>query len=172
MFCAHCGKSIYYNGYGGRRPARLECRNKPPHFKSARYDYIEKDVLLALEQSELPNLEAVVKNNAGKNVSTQRMALKRMEDEMQGYREQEEMQYELLETRQYSREVFEKRNAALRQRMSECEEKIKKISRSIPDAINYEEKIVSLQSAIKALKDGTLSPAEKNKQLKVIIDKI
>ena len=172
VFCSHCKRGIYYNGYGGRRPARLECRKKPAHFKSARYDEVVAAVTYALEYSELPNLEVLQKNNAGTSIAIQQQMIKRLEEEMQAYREQEETQYELLETKKYTQELFEKRNAALRKKMTECEEKIKKAKLSLPNAINYEEKTIQLKEAIQALKDDSITPEEKNRLLKVIIDRI
>ena len=172
MFCADCKRGLYYNGYGGRRAGRLECRKKPKHFKSAAYKEVVDAVVFALEYSELPNLEALKKNNAGTSAAIQQQILKRLEEEMQGYREQEEMQYELLETKRYTQELFEKRNSALRQRMAECEAQIQKARKALPDAINYEEKTIQLKEAIQALKDDSLAPAEQNRFLKVIIDRI
>ena len=172
VFCSHCKRGIYYNGYGGARPARLECRKKPAHFKSARYDEVVAAVTYALEYSELPNLEVLQKNNAGTSLAIQQEMIKRLEEEMQAYREQEETQYELLETRKYTQELFDKRNTALRQKMALCEEKLKKAKLSLPNAINYEEKIIQLKDAIQSLKDDSLTPEEKNRFLKAIIDRI
>ena len=172
LICSQCKKGIYFNGYGGRRPGRLECRRKPPHFKSAKYTDVVSAVAFALENSELPNLEALRKNNAGSSVAIQQQILKNLEEEMKGYHEQEEMQYELLETKKYTQELFEKRNAALRQKMSECEARIKKARQSMPNAINYEEKVVQLKEAIRALRDDSSTPEETNRILKAIIEKI
>ena len=172
VVCSQCKSHLYYNGYGGCRSARLECRKKPKHFKSVRYDEVVATLTAALEQSELPNLEALKKNNAGSSVAIQEQILKNLEEEMKGYREQEETQYELLETKKYTQELFDKRNAVLRQKMAECEARIRKAKQALPNAINYEEKIVQLKDAIQALKDDSKTPEEKNRTLKVIIDKI
>lgn len=172
MVCSHCKLHVYYNGYGGRRAARLECRKKPAHFKSAPYKEVVEAVIFALEHSELPNLEALQKNNAGTSIAIQQQMIKRLEEEMRGYHEQEETQYELLETKRYTQELFEKRNSALRQKMSDCEARLKKARMALPDAINYEEKTIQLKQAIQALKDETLTAEEKNRLLKVIIDRI
>ena len=172
MVCSQCKHHLYYNGYGGRRPARLECRKKPAHFKSAPYHEVVDAVAYILEYSELPSLEALQKNNAGTSIAIQQQMLKRLEEELQGYHEQEETQYELLETKKYTQELFDKRNAALRKKMTECEEKIKKTKLSMPNAINYEEKIMQLKDAISALRDDSLTPEEKNRILKIIIDRI
>ena len=157
------------------RPAMATVR--PGVMKKAEPNYDRKAevvnaVIIALEQAELPNLEALRDNNAGSSIKIQEQLLKNLEEEMKGYREQEETQYELLETRKYTQELFDKRNAALRQKMSECEARIKKARQAIPNAINYEEKVIQLKEAIQALKDDSLSPAEQNRRLKVIVDKM
>ncbi len=172
VFCSQCNRGIYLNGYGGRRDARLECRRKPPHFKSAKYEDVVNTLIIALEQSELPNLEVLRDNSAGSSIEIQQQILKNLEEEMNGYREQEEMQYELLETKKYTQELFEKRNTALRQKMRECEARIKKARKNMPDAINYEEKVNQLKEAIQSLKDNSVPPSEQNRVLKEIIKKI
>ena len=172
LACSQCQKHLYYNAYCGKTDARLECRKKPPHFKSAKYQDVVKAVIIALEQSELPHLEELKRNNAGASIEIQQQILKNLETEMNGYREQEETQYELLETKKYTQELFDKRNAALRQKMTDCEARIKKAKQAMPNAINYEEKVIQLKAAIQALKDSDMSPAEQNRFLKVIVDKI
>ncbi len=172
MVCSQCKHHVYYNGYGGRRAARLECRQKPPHFKSVAYKEVVDLVVYTLEYSELPNLETLQKNNAGTSIAIQQQMIKRLEEEMRGYHEQEETQYELLETKRYTQELFEKRNAALRQKMTDCEARLKKARMALPNAINYEEKTIQLKQAIQALKDDSVTPEEKNRFLKAIVDRI
>jgi viroplasmin and RNaseH domain-containing protein len=170
--CATCEKALFLQKFQGRRTARLECRSNPPHFKSILYSSVEEALIFSLEHSELPNLEALQKSNAGNSIAIQQKMIKRLEDEMKGYHEQEETQYELLETKKYTQELFDKRNAALRQKMSECEERLKKARKALPNAVNYDEKIIQLKDAIQALKDDSLTPREKNNTLKVIVDKV
>lgn len=172
MVCSQCKHHVYYNGYGGHRAARLECRKKPKHFKSAPYKEVVDAVIYTLEHSELPNLEALQKSNAGTSIAIQQQMIKRLEEEMRGYHEQEETQYELLETKRYTQELFEKRNSALRQKMNDCEARLKKARQSLPNAINYEEKTLQLKQSIQALKDENKTAEEKNRFLKDIIDRI
>ena len=56
--------------------------------------------------------------------------------------------------------------------MAECEAKLKKARISLPNAINYEEKTIQLKEAIQALKDDSKTPADQNRLLKDIIDRI
>lgn len=170
--CSTCGKALFLQKFQGRREPRLECRSKPSHFKSVLYKSVEDALLTALECSELPNLEALQKNNAGNSIAIQQKMIKRLEEEMRGYHEQEETQYELLETKKYTQELFDKRNAVLRQKMGECEDRLKKAKAALPNAVDYEEKIVKLNDAIQALKGNNLTPKEKNTILKAIIDRV
>jgi hypothetical protein len=91
---------------------------------------------------------------------------------MKEYRDQEEKQYELLETGKYTQELFDRRNAVLRDKMGACQEQIYKAKSSMPKSVNYEEKAMSLKAAIASLRDDDATPLEKNKLLKAIIERI
>ena len=170
--CATCGKALFLQMYGGARSPRLECRSKPPHFKTVLYSKVEEAIIFSLEHAELPHIEALQQNNAGNSLAIQQQLIKRLESEMRGYHEQEETQYELLETKKYTQELFDKRNAVLRQKMNECEDRLKKARQSLPNAIDYEAKIITLKEAIQALKTDSLTPEEKNRFLKNIVDRV
>lgn len=87
-------------------------------------------------------------------------------------REQEENQYELLETGRYTLDLFDRRNAALRAKMDECQATIYKAKSVMPKNVDYAERVICLQDAIAALKDQKATPAEKNRLLKAIIERI
>ena len=82
--------------------------------------------------SELPKLKAHAKNGDGSSVAIQKKQIQKLEAQMEEYRQQEETQYELLETKKYTQELFDKRNAALRQKMEDCEKKIASAKQSLP----------------------------------------
>ena len=169
--CAKCGKTIvhhpYYHAFD-----RLECRTKPMCFKSARQSDVTNAVALALELSELPKLKSHLKNGDGNSVAIQKKQLERLERQMDEYRQQEETQYELLETKKYTQELFDKRNAALRQKMEDCEKKIASAKESLPKSVDYEQKIIALEAAIEGLRNSDIAPKEKNQLLKAIVDRI
>ena len=169
--CGKCGKTIVHHPYH-KALDRLECRTKPMCFKSAKQIDVINAVAMALEMSELPKLKAHLKNGDGNSLAIQRKQLQRLEKQMEEYRQQEETQYELLETRKYTQELFDKRNAALRQKMEDCEKKIALVRQSLPKAVNYEEKIIALENAISGLRDSSVSPKEKNNLLKAVVDRI
>ena len=168
--CAKCGRTIVQHPYK-HAETRLECRQKPMCFKSVKLSEVEKAVIIALEQAELPNLEAKLKNDDGNAYKIKKTLLANLEKELEDYKVQEDRQYEFLETGRYSEEVFEKRNTILRDKMEACKTKIRETQLSMPKQIDYGDKIASLKNAIEALKSD-VSPAEKNRLLKAIIERI
>ena len=169
--CGKCGKTMVHHPYH-KALDRLECRTKPMCFKSAKVIDVENAVATALEMSELPKLKAHMKNGDGSSVSIQKKQIQKLETQMEEYRKQEETQYELLETKKYTQELFDKRNAALRQKMEDCEKKIASAKQSLPKSVDYEKKTLALEKAIAGIRNNNLTPAQKNNLLKAIIEKI
>lgn len=171
MVCGFCGKAIANHPYK-HADDRLECTTRPRCCKSVKKSEVIEAVTLALEKSELPELEARWKNGDGKAIVIQKKLLENLEKELANYKAQEEKQYEFLETGKYSVDVFDKRNTALRQKMEDCQERIYKAKSTMPKEVNYEEKIVALKNAISALKDDDASMEDKNRLLKAIVKRI
>ena len=92
---------------------------------------------------------------------------------MSELREQEDKQYEFLETGRYTQEVFDRRNAALRAKIEECEKEIFRTRESMPKSIDYKDALVKLERAIEVLENpGDLTVNERNRILRDIIDRI
>jgi hypothetical protein len=152
---------------------RYSCKKKPLCYKSAKADDVLAAVIVALEESELPALELKAKNGDGNAYNIQRKLLAKLEKQMADYRAQEDRQYELLETNpNYPQEVFARRNAELRQKMEECKAAIYKAKSTLPESVDYSERVSALKNAIDILKDDAATANDKNKVLKAIIDKI
>ena len=171
LFCGKCGKAIAQHPYKKAEP-RYECRTRPKCYKSVKMAELNEAVCFALEHSELPNLQAKWKSGEGSSVAIQKKLLENLEKEMANYRQQEEKQYEFLETGRYTPDVFDKRNAVLRQKMEYCQERIYKAKATMPNEVNYAEKIVALNDAIAAMKDDEVPVEEKNRLLKAIVKRI
>ena len=171
LYCAKCGKAMCRHPYQ-RAETRVECRTQPSCYKSARMADVTATLIVALEQSELPDLKAKLENGDGESVKIQQRLLAKLEDQMEQYHQQEEKQYDLLETGVYTQAKFEERNAALRQKIEDCAAQIQKTKKTIPKAIDLSQKIVDLENAIAALKDDNLPADPKNKILKAILDRV
>lgn len=171
LVCGKCGKVMYKHPYK-HAEHRYECRTRPRCFKSVRASEIGDAILLALEEAELPALKLKVKNNDGNAAKIQRRLLDKLMQQMEGFREQEDKQYELLETGRYTQDLFDRRNATLRAKMDECQAAIYKAKSVMPKNVDYSERVVAMEAAIEMLKDPEATPTEKNKALKAIVERI
>lgn len=171
LVCSKCGKAMFQHPYKHAED-RYECRHRPRCFKTVRVIDIEQAVLAALEQAELPALELKVKNDDGNAAKIQQKLLTKLEKQMEEYRAQEEKQFDLLETGVYSQDVFERRNAALRDKMENCQKQIYQTKATMPEAVDYVERVAALKDAIEVLNDPDASPAEKNKLVRAIVKRI
>jgi hypothetical protein len=172
LVCAKCGHTMRRAPYPHADDRYKCCYYKPPCMKSIKMKDVHEAVITALEQAELPNLKAQLNSDQGNAAAIQQKILDGLLRQMEEYRQQEEMQYELLETKKYTPELFEKRNAVLREKMKQCEIQIYETKRTMPKAVDYAERIIALEDAIRALRDNTLSSEEQNRLLKKIVERI
>lgn len=170
--CSSCGYMM------DRRPlpsgARYFCpaRNKKQCFKSIKCEEVLNALLVALEEAELPALVSKVTNDEGNARKIQERIIEKLNKQLNEYRDQEEQQYELLETKKYTQELFDRRNAKLREKMEECQKQLYLAKSAMPKSVNYAERVVALEAAIAALKDPKANTNDVNRLLKVIIDRI
>ena len=172
LFCKKCGFTMRRQPYK-HADTRLTCKERPPCYKSVKENALLDALVLSLEEAELPLLEMKVKNGDGDARKIQERLLAKLEKQMEEYRAQEERQYDLLETNpNYSQEVFDRRNKALRAKMDDCQEAIYKAKSALPQSVDYGERVVALKAAIAILKDTTATAEEKNRVLKGIVERI
>lgn len=169
--CKKCGYAMIYNHKKGTQ-ARLTCKLTPICYKAAIASDVTAAVITALELSELPALEAKLKNGDGNAAQIQKRIIEKLNKQLEEYREQEDNQYELLETKQYTQELFNRRNAALRKKIEECEKNIYLARSAMPKNVDYQERITTLKKAIEMLKDDSIPNLEKNALLRTIIERI
>ena len=167
--CANCGRTMCRTMNRGEAFYVCRTRNCAKLLSAERMTSVISN---ALSQIELPNLEAKAKNGEGQSLSIQKTLVTKLEKQMADYRAQEETQYELLETRKYTQELFDKRNAVLREKMDACQAQLTEAKRNLPDAVNYDEKLLSLREAINALADDKVPASSKNRLLKAIVSRI
>lgn len=172
LWCSKCGRAMALHPYKHAED-RYTCKERPPCFKSVKASALLDALLLSLEEAELPALQLKVKNGDGDARKIQQRLLAKLEKQMEDYRAQEERQYDLLETNpNYPQEVFDRRNAALRAKMDECQEAIYKAKSALPQSVDYAERVETLQAAIDILRDDAAAPGEKNRIVKAIVERI
>ena len=172
LVCSHCGHTMRKINYT-KADHRYACvYHKPACMMSVKVKDVIEALVTSLEQAELPNLKAKLDDGQGNSAAIHQKILDGLIKQMEEYRQQEETQYELLETKKYTPELFEKRNTALREKMKQCEIQIEETRRTMPKPVDYAERVIALEDAISALRDDAMSAEDKNRILKRIIDKI
>lgn len=170
--CSSCGYIMDRRDFPSGARYFCPARAKKQCFKSVKCDAVLDALRISLEEAELPDLRSKVENDEGNARKTQERILAKLQKQLSEYRDQEETQYELLEKKKYTQELFDRRNAALRAKMEECEKQIYKAKAVLPKSVNYAERVVALEAAIAALHDPEASTSEVNKVLKAIIERI
>ncbi len=171
MVCAKCGRAMRQHPYKNAED-RYECGHRPRCFRSTAAGDLDAAIIFTLENAELPALEAKVKNGDGHAAQIQQRVVQKLEAQMEDYLAQEDKQYEFLETGRYTQDLFDKRHAALRAKIEECQSNLYKARATMPKNVDYSERVIALKDAIAALKDPTVKPAEKNRLLRVIVERI
>ena len=170
--CSKCGYTMERRP--GSKDTRYYCGNREQKkcFKSVKDHFMLDAVYVALTESELPKLQEKVANGDGDARKMQQRLIAKLEKQMNEFRDQEDHQYELLEKRKYTQEVFDRRNAVLRSKMEECEKQLYLARSSLPKSVDYAERLTKLETAIEALKNDSMSITDVNTCLKQIIEKI
>lgn len=173
LVCGTCGHAMVLNVQKSKAD-RLVCPkiSSVSHGKSVRLQDVMAALIIALETAELPDLETKLKNFPKDSLEIQRQLIKHLENQLAEYKDQEETQYELLETKKYTQELFDKRNAVLREKMELCEKQLEEARKNIPEMKDYSDAIVRLQNAISALKNDSLDAKTKNDFLKAAVKRI
>ena len=171
LVCSKCGRVMISRSSKIAR-TRYMCPTRPQCLKSAIASDVVDAVIVALEQSELPKLQAKLKNGDGDAAAIQKRRIAKLVKQMEEYREQEDNQYDLLERKKYTQAVFDRRNAALREKMEACEKELHLARSAMPKNVDYAERIATLEKAIAALRDPEVSNKDANRLLRAAIDRI
>lgn len=174
LVCGGCGRAMIIHPYKHAED-RYECRATREArrcYKSVKYSELNQAIIHALESVELPALRLKVKNGDGDAAKIQQRLLAKLEKQLADYHQQEDRQYELLETGRYTQELFDRRNAQLREKMEACQKQLHEARAAMPRGVDYAERVASLEAAIAKLKEPDASPQEKNRLLRAVVDKI
>lgn len=95
-----------------------------------------------------------------------------LEAHMQKLQDQEENQYDLLERKEYTPEVFNRRHSKLVKEMEAVQKAIETARATLPEVIDYEDALIRLHDAVEAMKNPDMTSLEKNMILKSIVSRI
>ena len=180
LFC-QCGYTmslkLYKHKDGTERCApRLFCENQV-HCKSGSclYDEILERVVAVLEEC-IEDFEVRIENNEGDSAKLHAKLIKKLEKQKKELEAKELSQWESQSHPDPSQRmppaVFKSLNEKLLREKEEVQQALCKAYESMPDPIDYGEKVVKFKDALEALKDDSIDAQKKNRLLKACIERI
>ena len=128
-----------------------------------------------LEQC-IEDFEIRIKNDEDDSVKLHARLVKNLEQKMQDLQAKELSQWEAQShpdpAQRMPEEIFKMLNAKLLKEKEEVQQALCKAYESMPEPVDYQEKIVKFQDALAALKNPEIDIAAKNELLKACIDRI
>ena len=177
LIWCHCGRAMSLRVYTSRNCEwRLACTDQTHcHTGSCTYEEMENMVVDILKQC-ISDFEIRIKNNNGDAMKMHEKLLKTLEKKMQDLEAKELAQWEAQTDPDPSRrmppEIFKRLNEKLLKEKDEVKEAMCNARKSMPDPIDYEEKLGRFKDALDALLDPNVDAQKKNRLLKACIDRI
>lgn len=175
MFC-QCGRSMSLRTYKKdgveRSPARLLCDNQAYcKTSSCLYDEIIDRVIDVLEKC-IEDFEIRIQNNDDDSIKHHASLIKQLKAKQEELIKKELNQWEKYSEENMPKEIFDKLNEKVLKEKEEIQDALCKAYESMPERIDYEEKVYRFKDALEALKDPEVPAAKKNAFLKACIDRI
>ena len=180
IFC-RCGRAMTYrphnNKDGTERCApRLLCANQK-HCKSGSclFNVIIDRVCETLEQC-IEDFEIRIQNNEGDSEKLHLSLIKSLEKKMKDLNAKELAQWEQQshpdESQRMPAHIFKQLNERLLKEKEEVQQALCNAYESMPEPVDYEEKLLQFKEALEAMKDPEADALKKNSLLRACIDRI
>ena len=180
VFCK-CGRAMslrfYKNPDGSERaPARLLCDGqKYCQSGSALYDEMIDRVCSILEQC-IEDFEVRISNDTGDSAKLHVELIKNLERKMKDLQARELAQWEKQSdpdpAQRMPAEIFKQLNEKLLKEKDEIQQALCKAYESMPEPVDYEEKLKKFRDALDALRNPAVDAQTKNRLLKACIERI
>lgn len=180
MYCKACGSKIGYNTYvrNGIEFAKpkLRCNNQV-HCKSGSvpfdevFEYIRNTI-----KDCITDFKLMVSNDQDDSIKLHRDLVLELKTKFEALEDKEAAQWEALHDpnpeKRMPENIFKKLNEKILKEKEEVKKALEKAEDSIPQQIDYKDRVVKFTEALKILADDNISSEIKNRYLKDIIDKI
>ena len=176
VYC-QCGRAMSLRTYKAHNgEPRLLCDGQTHcHTGSCTYDELLEMVKGVLNQC-IEDFEHRIKSNSGDSMKLHEKLLKNLEKKMQELEAREIAQWEAQshpdESQRMPPHIFKMLNEKLLKEKDEVKEAMCNARKSMPDPIDYGEKVVRFRKALEALEDPERSAEDKNRLLKDCIERI
>ena len=179
LFC-HCGRAMSLRTYkkdgAERAPARLLCDGQVYcNTGSVLYEEMLDKVADILKQC-IEDFEIRLNNDTGDSAKLHASLIKNLEKKLIDLEAKELAQWEAQSdpdpAKRMPQGIFQQLNAKLLKEKEEIQQGLCKARESMPDPVDYEEKVARFRAALEALKDPEKDAQTKNTLLKACIDRI
>lgn len=179
IFC-ECGYAMTHNSYVNNgvefAPPKLKCHNQV-RCKSGSVDYNELvGRVLETIREAIENFEIRVVNDQDDSAKLHKSLIESLERKIEKLKEQELLQWKAQTdpdpARRMPAEIFKTLNENLRKEKADLEEALSEAYESLPEPIDYREKIVKFTEVLNKVADPDVSIESKNQYLKDIIERI
>lgn len=181
MFCRKCGKAMvlkYNRDKNGieRCAPRIMCSDQSRCGSgSCTFDEIIDKVSEILKQC-IEDFKIRIENNEGDSIKLHANLIKNLEKQLKDLQAKEVKQWEMQSdpnpAKRMPEEIFHTLNAKLLKEKEEIQQALCKARDTMPDPVNYEEKITQFQEALEALKNPDADIEWTNILLKDCIERI
>lgn len=179
LFCK-CGRAMtmrtYKNNGKDRSEPRYLCDGQV-HCRTGSCTCNELlDRICAILERCVEDFEIRLTNDTGDSVKLHTKLIKSLEKQMEDIKARELSQWEQQShpdpSQRMPAEIFKQLNERLLKEKAEIQDALCKAYESMPEPVNYEEKIVRFKDALEALKNPDVDVVAKNNLLKACIEKI
>lgn len=179
LYC-HCGRAMSlrtYKNKGVERSApRLLCDDQARcGTGSCLYEEMIERVVEILEEC-IEDFEIRLSNDTGDSLKLHAKLIKNLDQKMKDLQAKELSQWEQQshpdESQRMPPHIFKQLNEKLLQEKEEVQQALCKAYESMPESVDYEERLHRFKDALEALKDPVADIEKKNKLLKACIERI
>lgn len=172
LFC-QCGRAMTLRTYTHNDAApRLLCTNqKYCGTTSCLYSEIIDRVRETLENC-IDDFEVRIASDDKTSLKLHENLIKQLKAKLEELNRKELSQWEKYSEEDMPKEIFEKLNKKVLAEKDEVQQALCKAYESMPEPIDYEEQLLTFQSALEALNNPDVSAEKKNKLLKACIERI
>ena len=175
LYCK-CGKAMimrFYKKKDGteRCSPRFICTHSYCDVGSCTYDEYLNGVCYILQQ-KIAEFETKANIDNTDTIKLHANLIKDLEKKLDDLAKKEVSLWDKYAEEEMPQDIFKKLKAKLLKDKSDTQQALKKAYESMPEPVNYEEKVIRLKDALSALKNPKVKPEEKNRLLKDCIERI
>lgn len=179
LYCK-CGRAMSLRTYkkgGVERSSPRLCCDDQTHCGTGSCLYSEMiDFIATVLSQRIHEYEIASQSDSDRIVENHERLIKTLEKKLAELRERELSQWEAQSDPDISKRmphhIFQQLNAKLLHEKEEVEQALHKAYAEQPTHIDYRQRIITLRTALDALLDDSISPAQKNKFLRACIERI